>query len=337
MPYSIREDDGKFCVHKDDDGMNMGCHDTRQEAEDHMAALYAAEKSSMIPEQKSFAIKAEDIDLKDNHFRGIASFMGNVDEGGDVILPGAFATAIPDFLKSGFVPIGHDWFDKPVAMPVAAEEVGNKFMVEAEFHSTAGAQEAKTIMQERLAKGLDVGLSIGFDIAPSGAKELDGGEAFLKFADEGKHDLKLLDVDGIKKYKGPIRAITKIRRLFEFSIVSVPMNPRAVATAAKVYATFDFDTLTSEREVEAFLREVGLSKTAALKFVSTFKGLVLSRRDAEKDDAQSETEQKTESAESVEVPNPPGPLIVDTQTPAVEPFYFTADGKDYSRWIRLSN
>lgn len=45
MPYVIREEDGKFCLHKADGGESMGCHDSRAEAQAQMAALYANEKA----------------------------------------------------------------------------------------------------------------------------------------------------------------------------------------------------------------------------------------------------------------------------------------------------
>lgn len=45
MPYVIREEDGKFCLHKADDDEMMGCHDSRAEAQAQMAALYANEKA----------------------------------------------------------------------------------------------------------------------------------------------------------------------------------------------------------------------------------------------------------------------------------------------------
>jgi HK97 family phage prohead protease len=44
-PWHIEEQDGKFCVIKDDDGEVEGCHDSREEAEAQMRALYAAEKA----------------------------------------------------------------------------------------------------------------------------------------------------------------------------------------------------------------------------------------------------------------------------------------------------
>lgn len=48
MPYEIVEhDDGMYCVHKqgEQQPIDGGCHDSEQDAKDHMAALYANEKS----------------------------------------------------------------------------------------------------------------------------------------------------------------------------------------------------------------------------------------------------------------------------------------------------
>jgi HK97 family phage prohead protease len=43
VPWSIQKRDGKFCVIKDDDDENEGCHDTEEQAKKQMAALYASE------------------------------------------------------------------------------------------------------------------------------------------------------------------------------------------------------------------------------------------------------------------------------------------------------
>lgn len=45
-PWHIEEHDGKFCVIKDDGGENEGCHDTREEAEAQVRALYASEQAA---------------------------------------------------------------------------------------------------------------------------------------------------------------------------------------------------------------------------------------------------------------------------------------------------
>jgi hypothetical protein len=41
MPWHISEQDGKYCVVKNDTNETVTCHDTRQQALDHIAALYA--------------------------------------------------------------------------------------------------------------------------------------------------------------------------------------------------------------------------------------------------------------------------------------------------------
>lgn len=46
MPWHISEQDGKYCVVKNDTNETVTCHDTEQEAKDHVAALYANEPSA---------------------------------------------------------------------------------------------------------------------------------------------------------------------------------------------------------------------------------------------------------------------------------------------------
>ena len=52
MPYEIKERDENFCVFKEGEESPVpgGCHDTRGQAEAHMAALYAAEEKGLFPE-----------------------------------------------------------------------------------------------------------------------------------------------------------------------------------------------------------------------------------------------------------------------------------------------
>jgi hypothetical protein len=45
LPWRIEERDGEFCVIKDSDGFNQGCHASRDKAKKQMAALYAKEDS----------------------------------------------------------------------------------------------------------------------------------------------------------------------------------------------------------------------------------------------------------------------------------------------------
>lgn len=54
MPWHIERREGEFCVIKDDDGHNQGCHDSREGAVRQMRALYANE-----PTMTAAAIPAE--------------------------------------------------------------------------------------------------------------------------------------------------------------------------------------------------------------------------------------------------------------------------------------
>jgi HK97 family phage prohead protease len=126
---------------------------------------------------------------------GYGAVYGNVDDGGDEILAGALAPALPGFLKSGFVSWGHDW-TVPVAMPKSATEDEHGTYIAAQFHSTPTAQEKRTITRERLENGLSMGLSIGY----------------------GDIEAKRLP---------DRRQISSINKLYEVGLVMVPMNAEA--------------------------------------------------------------------------------------------------------------
>lgn len=232
---------------------------------------------------KALSIKAADATITENQIAGAAAALGNIDRGGDVLLPGVgcFADAIAGFLASGFVAVGHDWGDLPIAMPTKAEEQGRTLYTEATFHSTARAQEARVVAMERQAAGLSVGLSIGFRLQRSGYNWFENGEELLSFAiDTLKIKPDLLDTQKIASYNDYCRGIWKVNELYEYSIVSIPMNPEAVATDAKTAtedATRILDTITI-REFERILRDCGVAKDAAVGVASrTFAAL---RREA---------------------------------------------------------
>ena len=62
MPYMHVKKDDKYCVHKKGEdgepmGESLGCHDTKEEAEEQMAALYAAEEDKEDKEKKSVKVE----------------------------------------------------------------------------------------------------------------------------------------------------------------------------------------------------------------------------------------------------------------------------------------
>lgn len=151
-------------------------------------------------ERKVFELK--ELNVADTgEISGYAAVFGNVDEGGDVILPGAFQKAIPAFLLDGFLAWNHYW-DMPVAIPTSATEDDNGLFIRAAFHTTDDAQKARTITAERIDAKKRMGLSIGYAVEE----------------EEYTRDARLLKV---------------INPLFEVSLVTVPMNRLANVTAVK--------------------------------------------------------------------------------------------------------
>jgi HK97 family phage prohead protease len=105
-------------------------------------------------------------------FAGYASLFGVLDSQGDVVLKGAYAATIPQFLERGFIAWGHDWLD-PVATIRAAREDDRGLYIEADFHSDAGSQSARTRTLERIQRGKFMGLSIGYSVPEGGAEFTD--------------------------------------------------------------------------------------------------------------------------------------------------------------------
>ncbi len=176
-----------------------------------------------MSERKVFALQDAAVDPGTGEFFGHGAAFNNVDEGKDIIEPGFFAPVLEEFKREGFIAWGHDW-QTPVAMPSQAYEDERGLALGAKFHSDATSQRARTIAQERLANGMSMGLSIGYEIAKGGAKQRDDG----------------------------VRLLSKASRLFEVSLVMVPMNREATVASVKdagITASEQFDLL--ERQLAA--------------------------------------------------------------------------------------
>jgi len=136
-------------------------------------------------------------------FEGYASTFGNFDRVNEAVVKGAF-TNLEDFVKSGFGAIGHDWSGLPIFTISDAKQDDIGLWIKADFHSTEAAQATRTVIQERLARGKSVGLSIGYEVTDS------------EYVPEGR--------------------LLKALNLFEVSVVTIPANPLAGVQSAKDYS-----------------------------------------------------------------------------------------------------
>ena len=95
-----------------------GCHASETAAKQQMAALYAQE--SLNPTGKSMKHKSFDIietkaDAEAGTFEATVAVFGNIDRGGDRIMPGAFDKTLAKWRESGDpipVILSHSW-DNP--------------------------------------------------------------------------------------------------------------------------------------------------------------------------------------------------------------------------------
>lgn len=197
--------------------------------------------SDMVRIRKAYELKGQ-VAEDEGTLSGMASPVGKVDRGGDVVFPGCYQAVLGDFLRTGFVPVNHDWDDLPVAFPTEAFEGqgpgGYGLHATAKFHSTQKGQDARTVCRERLDAGMSVGLSVGMILDRDGYQWLESGAKLLEYAAANGYDMALFDTAGIAAWDRPMRALTKCRELFEFSIATVPMAD-AWAYSAKSAAKED--------------------------------------------------------------------------------------------------
>jgi HK97 family phage prohead protease len=170
---------------------------------------------------KSLQFKADDVDQKERIFKGYASTY-DLDSGGDIIVKGAFAKS----LEANKVKVlWQHKTDVPIGRPLLMREDEKGLYVEAKISQTTAGNDAMTLLMD----GVIDSMSIGYITKES------------EFRNDGVRLLKEVD-------------------LFEFSLVSYPMNDKAVITQVKN----QFDV----RELENILREAGYSNSQAKKMAT---------------------------------------------------------------------
>lgn len=154
-------------------------------------------------------------------FEGYASTFGNVDSTGDVVMPGAFLSTIPQFLERGWISDAH-LVDQPIGYPTAARADARGLFIAGRFHGTERAQTVRTFARERVLAGKEMGLSIGYRVT----------------------------ADGARKRKDGVRELHEIE-LVEVALTIMPANVEATVTGVK-QASWAMDFAPLERQRAAF-------------------------------------------------------------------------------------
>jgi HK97 family phage prohead protease len=160
-------------------------------------------------------------------FEGYCAGIHNIDRAGDMILPGAFADTIADFLAEGVVCWQHDWAT-PIGVPLTASEDSHGLRTSCRISKTQRGEEAMTLIRDRVVKKL----SIGYRVQDYQCVDRAGLSAYLAGAAlTPKKQAEILrqydEMELDELY------LLKRIKLYEYSPVSVPANPGAIITDAK--------------------------------------------------------------------------------------------------------
>lgn len=198
-----------------------GCHGTRAEALAQQRALYANEPQAsshegQMMERKTLVAPVEwkTVSGDPGALEGYLSVFGNIDEGGDVVLPGAFKKTLAHWQQSGRkIPllVDHKLSTDGVVGSIdhaREDQVGVK--VRASFSSITKAQDIRTLMLEGHL----------------------GGMSFTYEPRRSRPGMK----DGQK-----VRYLEEVR-LFEGTITPFPMNTLAMASAKAAVAALEHES-----------------------------------------------------------------------------------------------
>jgi len=168
--------------------------------------------------------------LASKEFEGHGSIFGNVDLGGDIVIPGAFAKSLDRHQNDGTMPQMF-WMHDPKQVPgmwLEMREDDRGLAVKGVFADTALGRDTRTLAQMKAVRGMSIGYWVE-------------SQSDIGFDKQGNRLLKNV-------------------RLEEVSLVSMPMNPRAMVEAIK-------SEFPDPRSLEQHLRELGCSKSDARELV----------------------------------------------------------------------
>ncbi|MDE1188202.1 MAG: HK97 family phage prohead protease [Pantoea sp.] len=183
-------------------------------------------------------------------FEGYASVFNNTDSDGDIILPGAFKSALTNQTRKVAMFFNHKTWELPVGKWDALTEDDKGLYVRGQLtpgHS--GATDLKAAMQHKTVEGMSVGFSVNKDDYSIGTSG---------------------------------RIFKNIPVLREISVCTFPANELAGVAAMK-----SVDGIETIRDVENWLRDsVGLTKSQAVGLIARFKSAIRSESGGDENEAQ---------------------------------------------------
>lgn len=186
----------------------------------------------------AFKLSLKEVEQDDEKYfkvEGYASTFNNEDRGGDIVMPGAFSTSIKELTPMLLWSHNHD---RLIGKIDEIFEDSKGLFIRARCPREDSFVKGHVIPQVDL--GSVASMSIGY----------------YPIVSEYDRD------DEVRRLKEV--------KLFEVSLVPLPMNPRAVITSAKSLDISAAKEIKSRRDFERALRDLGVSKSAAVYLASRF-------------------------------------------------------------------
>lgn len=125
---------------------------------------------STVREYKAVSFTLESADATTGEFSGYASVFGNVDDGGDIVVKGAFAeTIVEDFARIKILALHNgNWL--PVGKPIELREDDHGLFIRGKISDTSMGRDIQTLLKD----GVLNELSIGYDAVDYAVDESTG-------------------------------------------------------------------------------------------------------------------------------------------------------------------
>lgn len=192
---------------------------------------------------------------------GVGNTCFRLDFNGDIMAPYCFKDSLESFLEDGFIGGLNHNYDAPIGSPTEASEDLEGLHFKAKLSAVQSAQDARTLMMERVVKKL----SIGFRAQTYEYMDTDGVMAFWAAGGYNPSQADIVNLAKTIGYWGDVRVVHKAQ-LVEVSPVLLPANDASNIVAVKS------DTreriLPTEKDFERHLRDSGFSRKDAQTIIS---------------------------------------------------------------------
>ncbi len=195
-------------------------------------------------------------------FSGYAAVCGNLDEGGDIIEPGAFQKTIAEGWQRVKILALHNDEWLPIGKPLELREDGNVLYIKAKISDTSLGKDIKILLKDGVLNELSIG-----------------------------YDPIIFDYD-----ENGIRHLREVK-LWEVSVVTWAMNPMAVVTDYKSLVSTAEKLINSEIKAG---RKISSARLKALKEASESMKAATKALDGIIREAQSENDQNDQKSKEGE-------------------------------------